>query len=442
MFPPRSCRITSVINKLREEVPTTIKTEKIDLTKKRTCTIGLQGPWGETSSVFIRVTFTFPRDYPQATYPGGTPLVELERNPLITLKDRAFMLRRLAAIRENYRPCLERCLRFLLFRDEEERPGEALLLDAESSSSEEDEPVNPVGGRRSKDAMPTSFRGTKNLVEPRTSQGTFGPNGELVCFFRAPTRIVRNVLRGLSDSPATPSEEPALVPPPSAEPVPAPRMFQSPSLISDAVRRLALSATDRNMKASDNARRLGDRHNILRIMTNLLTLQPKPKSSQASEGEHRPLGDLLKSYALLSAPRRSTVFIENTTNIAGGDRKVAKDYVFGDAPEVGRVAGSGCNGGLKDVCARNAKAARLHGRYDHERAFKTLQALLSATSTNGPTFNTMALQVIMGLYTDFAKSKDIQLLAMLSVVLLQTQKITASYPPNNSPEEGVDPRSV
>ena len=81
--------------------------------KKRTCTLGLHGPWGEHSFVFLRVTFSFPRDYPLAQ---GTPSVELERNPFISIKTRAFILRHLRVIRETQRPCLEACLRFLLAR--------------------------------------------------------------------------------------------------------------------------------------------------------------------------------------------------------------------------------------------------------------------------------------------------------------------------------------
>ena len=103
--------------------------------KKRTCTLGLHGPWGESSQlqVFIRVTFTFPRDYPSAKHPHGIPTVEVERNPLIPIRERAFMLRRLRTIRERRRPCLEACLRFLLFGDEEEeQAGPALHLDCES----------------------------------------------------------------------------------------------------------------------------------------------------------------------------------------------------------------------------------------------------------------------------------------------------------------------
>ncbi|KNZ79021.1 hypothetical protein J132_06861 [Termitomyces sp. J132] len=385
--------ITSVLKKLH---PIKVNLEKHDLMKKRTCTLGLQGPWGRTTSVFIRVTFTFPRDYPLATHPAGTPTVDIERNPLIPPKDRAFILRRLAVLREQ-RPCVPP------------------IMESESSSSEDEEHAVPSGGRRSKEISSTTLKTVKNLVEPRTSQGTFGPNGELVCFFRAPTRIVKNVLRGLSDSPEIPSEEPASTPPP-ADPAPAPRMFQSPSLLSDAVRRLSLSAKDRQQKTAD-MRRLGDRHNILRIMTNLLTLQPKPKSAQGSEtSERRPLGDLLKSYALLSAPPRSTVFLVPTTNIAGGDRKVAEDYVFGDTKDVGQPPEAGHGDGLKEV---------------------TLQAFVPSPSKRIVAFDPLAIKVIMGLYKDFSKNKDIQMLAMLSVLLLQTYDLMVLNAPTTAIPEAM-----
>lgn len=115
-------------------------------------------------------------------------------------------------------------------------------------------------------------------------------------------------------------------------------------------------------------------------MTNLLTFsQHKPQK----DGETKPLGDILKSYALL-APRRSTVFIENTTNIAGADKKVAADYFF-----------EGRN--LADVCNINAVAAQNHGRTDHERAFKALQAIFTTHGQKRPTFDTLAKKVIMDL---------------------------------------------
>jgi hypothetical protein len=140
-----------------------------DLTKKRTCTLGLHGPWGESSSVFIRITFAFPKDYPHGQHPRGTPTVELERNPLISLKNRAFILRRLRALRERQRPCLEACLRFL---SEGEKSGAPHAMDSESSDDAED--------HKSRDLTVSLLRSHKNLAEPRTSQGTFGPNGTLL----------------------------------------------------------------------------------------------------------------------------------------------------------------------------------------------------------------------------------------------------------------------
>ena len=118
--------------------------------------------------MFMRITFTFPRDYPQATHPGGTPGVDLERNPLISVGDREFILKRLRAIRERKRPCLEACLRFLLYAEE------GHIGDDPGSSSEDDEHSST---KKPKDFTISLMRNIKNLAEPRTSQGTFGPNG-------------------------------------------------------------------------------------------------------------------------------------------------------------------------------------------------------------------------------------------------------------------------
>lgn len=142
--------------------------EQADLTKKLTCTFGMHGPWGDSTLVFIRITFSFPRDYP-----NGIPNVDLERNPLISMKNRAFILRRLRTIRERQRPCLEKCLRFLLFGDEDEHLGQHVGMGSESSSEDEALPVS----RKYRGPAFSSLRGDKNLAEPRTSQGVFGVNG-------------------------------------------------------------------------------------------------------------------------------------------------------------------------------------------------------------------------------------------------------------------------
>ena len=92
------------------------------------------------------------------------------------------MLRRLKIIREKKRPCLEPCLKFLLFGTEDEKVGpRSMPLDSESSSEEED---GRPATKRSRGDTGTLLRTQKNLVEPRTSQGTFGANGE--CFVNHP----------------------------------------------------------------------------------------------------------------------------------------------------------------------------------------------------------------------------------------------------------------
>jgi WD repeat-containing protein 59 len=85
------------------------------------------------------------------------------------------MKKRLKEIRETQRPCLEACLRFLLFADGGRR-GKKPTLDSGSSSDEE----GPAPPEKGKDFSSTLIRDHQNLAEPRSSQGVFGPNGELL----------------------------------------------------------------------------------------------------------------------------------------------------------------------------------------------------------------------------------------------------------------------
>ncbi|KAF9491085.1 hypothetical protein BDN71DRAFT_1453503 [Pleurotus eryngii] len=376
--------ITSVLNRLSSSK---IKLEKHDLTKKRTCTLGLHGPWGEPSSVFIRVTFTFPKDYPSALHPEGTPTIEVERNPLISNRTRALILRRLKVIRERRRPCLEPCLRYLTFGTEEQNIHPPPM---DSESSDDDEHMT----RKSRDFTVALLRNNKNLAEPRTSQGTFGPNGELVCFFRAPPRIFRSVNHDLSTSPSKPTAQ-------ETADANGLHLYQSPSLLVDAIRHLGMAASDPSTRSLGVKRIEGaGGGDILRIMTNLLTVSHNNKHFF----DLKPQGDIPKNYHPQAPARRSTIYIARTNDIAGPDRKVATGYVFsGDS--------------LASVCDRNAQVAKEYGRYDHQRIFQMLRSVLSTLSrTSSPSVNH---KVLMQLYAELAKEKDIQMLAMLAVLLLQ-----------------------
>ncbi|KAG8221615.1 hypothetical protein J3R82DRAFT_1892 [Butyriboletus roseoflavus] len=382
--------ITSVLTKLSTSK---IRLEKHELTKKRTCTLGLHGPWGESSSVFIRISFRFPKSYPHAPHPEGTPEIDLERSPLISMQNRAFMLRRLKAIRERRRPCLEACLRFLLFGDENEQVGIPVDMRSESSSEEDDGPAT----RKSRDFTVSLLRNNKNLAEPRTSQGVFGPNEELICFFRAPPRIVRphQVDGGteLSSSPATASRSPHS------------RLFQSPALLSDAVRRLGLAATDQRPEV--DSRRPGDSEHTLRIMTNLLTFsQKRAQCDFAYETKENIVTNDQGSNVSMIPTRRSTVFIRLPTDVSLARRKVATAYIF-----------QACT--LEDLCRFNANVAREHGQFAHERMFRTLQSLCPAHAATQNNFGVVSHRIVNQMHREFCAAHDVQMLAMLAVVLLK-----------------------
>lgn len=230
----------------------------------------------------------------------------------------------------------------------------------------------------------------KNLAEPRTSQGTFGPNGELVCFFRASPRIVRNVLRGLTNPSANlgAHDSTPLSPPRQLEDLPpvqpfleseVPEMLRSPSLVSEAVAKLTEVAKDRGGRSPSGGGREtaatagGD---IQRVLVNLVALS-QHKAGRDSEGSHQAISatgatgppggastsgaEAGRNYALSMS--RSAVFLVSANDTAGPDRRAADGYVYA------------CEEGLREMCEKNAKNARASGRYDHEKAFGIMKTL-------------------------------------------------------------------
>lgn len=144
-----------------------------------------------------------------------------------------------------------------------------------------------------------------------------------------------------------------------------PRFFQSPALLSDAVRRLGLAATDRTL-ASISPRRTDDGpENILRIMTNLLTFS---QQKFRRDSDSKPLDEIPASYSLIPM-RRSTVYIMQTVDAARMDKKVAGEYVFE-------------SDSISELCDKNACVASAHLRYDHARVFRVLQTLFPTSRKN------------------------------------------------------------
>lgn len=133
----------------------------------RTCTVSLYSP------LFLRATFTFPKNYPHS----AAPTIELERNADITLKSRAFLLqsiRKLMASRtQRGLPSLEMALRFLL--------GDRSYLDNEPQEDDDDDDDDgdeELEGQGLGAVAAEILRNNFNVPPPRRGGAIFGPQGE------------------------------------------------------------------------------------------------------------------------------------------------------------------------------------------------------------------------------------------------------------------------
>ncbi|KAG8691847.1 hypothetical protein FRC11_007813 [Ceratobasidium sp. 423] len=396
-----------------------IKFVKTDISKKRTCTVTLNGPWGETQSVFIRITFQFPPEYPRSHSRSAAPTIDFEKNPDIALKDRAYILRILRRIRLHTRPCLEACLRFLLgLPDIHGRTFGARGVDTDSDSEGEQ--------RQSRSGAVTHLSNhADNVPMPRRCQGVFGPNGELVCFFPTAPVVIRD---GRTPSPSTTSRTGTGTGTGSVGRI---RPFAPSAIVSHALRGLSQLAVDKPTNSTSHPR-ARDAANALRFSDHLFarTSVSRPRHS-----------DSVNSWNSSNKPAQVTpthtfVVIKNLAPLIPSDRALAEKYiVLAKNPAA--------------MCRVNAAVAQEHSRYDHERIWKMLATVLQQVvplyhglqgdAKNAAArmfdekkqvsiedahksvqwgYNPLARQIVKQIYTDVAEQKDTQLLAMISIVLL------------------------
>ena len=171
-----------------------------------------------------------------------------------------------------------------------------------------------------------------------------------MCFFRAPPRIVKGSVRELSKSPSLGSR--------GREPTPT-RLFHSPILLSDAVRRLAMAARDRDVTSFGDIKSTDDVNSISRIMSNIYSYPTTRRFSDSS----RPSEERADAMSLLPT-RRSMVYIRDSSAYIGIDMAAAGSYVYTMTNPL-------------DWCRKNAEIAKLHGRSDHERFFSMLHVLIA-----------------------------------------------------------------
>ncbi|WRT65038.1 uncharacterized protein IL334_001980 [Kwoniella shivajii] len=154
--------------------------EKIDLVQRR-LTISMQGPWANGDRMaFMRIHWSFPPSYP---YGPEIPVFELERNPTVSPIARQVIVTGIQEMRGQNKQCLVATTGFLL--GSHERVGRR-LIDEESDSESE------------KGVESTRLGNVPMLI--RTCGATFGPNGQLVCFF--PKQVILPRTRLTSRSPS------------------------------------------------------------------------------------------------------------------------------------------------------------------------------------------------------------------------------------------------
>ncbi|OCF59100.1 vacuolar membrane protein [Kwoniella mangroviensis CBS 10435] len=157
-----------------------INFEKIDLAQRR-LTMSMQGPWANGDRMaFIRIHWSFPPNYP---FGPEIPTFELERNPTVSPITRQIIVTTIQERRAHNRQCLISTTGFLL--GSHERIGRR-LIDEESDSESEKGVENQRLGN-----VPMLIR---------TCGATFGPHGQLVCFF--PKQVILPRTRITSRSPS------------------------------------------------------------------------------------------------------------------------------------------------------------------------------------------------------------------------------------------------
>ncbi|WVQ76797.1 hypothetical protein IAR50_006471 [Cryptococcus sp. DSM 104548] len=166
-----------------------INFEKIDLAHHK-LTISLQGPWANGDrQAFIRIHWSFPENYP---YGPEIPSFELERNPTMSPLTRQTLVMTIKEMRAQNKQCLIETTGYLLGLHE--RQGRRRGIDESDSESERGEPT-----KTSDDVVP-------EMMLRKTCGATFGPNGQLVCFF--PKQVMLPRTRHFSRSPSITRDNP------------------------------------------------------------------------------------------------------------------------------------------------------------------------------------------------------------------------------------------
>ncbi|KAH7104905.1 hypothetical protein BKA62DRAFT_741578 [Auriculariales sp. MPI-PUGE-AT-0066] len=392
-----------IVEAMESVKPEKFETAQLD-TNDRRWILGLTGPWGDHgANIYIRVIFLFPATYPEES--GVHPKVLFEKHPLISLKRRVWMISQLDIRRQRDRPVAS-CLRFLLGLPDEHAKGpgpDSLSTKLRNLVSETD-----VDDGDDPDAEKGVVQNTQETPVLRISQATFGPNGTLVCIFPMQQAGGRKVpMLRLGTRSRNPTEDgPGTT-----------AMMSALKLLRD---RSNMPDPDGELSEDSASMHNYDALSALRAVS--------ATPSQTDFALHPFI-----------APHRVRVIIKDFSEMihhgSGLDRTLATQYSLAVQDPV-------------TMCRRNAPIARRYRRYDHERVWRTLLTVVGKTvkpkdleadnqDKHGSSpiqwgQNPLARKVLDQFYNEFLEKRDLQQLAMLAVVMLDTNHLRKTTAINTS----------
>lgn len=164
--------------------------ESVDVSQRR-ATMSLQSPWGDSgSAVYTRLDFKFPKGYPKTAqaivYVAKTNSIGSE-----TQKRLASDIHKIAEVHASRgRGCIEAVVRFLLREQSLEQVVSWITRDSLTDSKIIDEANNPQDGSddsddEQMDSLPNVTSSSANVRVPlaKGCAGLWAQNGKLVCFF-------------------------------------------------------------------------------------------------------------------------------------------------------------------------------------------------------------------------------------------------------------------
>jgi hypothetical protein len=346
-----------------------INFEKVNIAA-RTCTVSLTGPWGvEGKRVFIRADIMFPADYP--TDGRSVPEFKLEKTNNISDEDIGmidYQLRRIAAARVGRgRVCLEACLRHLLG----ERPEDVAFGqsgDEQDSSSDDEEIVNTNGIADEEEGLNSLLNSTKqaSVPLPKTCGAIWAHDGRLVCFFPPKEeRVGKSLLSSLA---AREGERSMRIPGGGRVWEGFGRLMINPPTKADTD-----DADDNGSDSSYSSEDTSDGDTGLhhaaqlrsgfgwRLQGNSSLTRGLRRGHSTDRSTQRSTGTGIRTATTITPKKRSVVSIHDFSHLLPAKKELAREYRIGEGA---------------DVCRHNALVADRYGHRDLADVWRLLEMVL------------------------------------------------------------------